>query len=695
MTYLTPIFENFPAGLMHLKAPIWGSTLDPRTGKPSKAPLSHRTGRGVLDNDPEKFGALAEVVGWWKSSPDRHGAIGLGIFLEPGIVAIDIDHAYLPDGVTFKAGVAALVAACEGAYMERSPGGGGVHILMYGTVKGDNFNNRKAAGPDGEVFAVERYKGTPRTFLTMTGHPLAGSPTDIGDAPLGALAALDAYSTSKAPKAKGDTPTALPINMADLPDASTLITVEDLVLVNPALEQFLDIGEAPDRSGAVRDVARALRMADLDGPAMLAWLCANPVCWDVAMSHRGSNPAKAREYLEKEHVQKSLAEDTTGAEVLAMFDVLAPLPSPSAHALGAYVSCLDLLTNPPPPREWVLQDWAARRTVSLFSAAGGIGKSALALHLGLMVALGRPFLGLATTKAPVLGFFAEDETDEIRRRLAGIVRATGVPLAEAAPNLHLVSRLGMSNLLTSPGPDGVLRTTATFAALKAEVMRIRPGLVFLDTSGQTFGGNEVVRRDVTTHFNALQGLALESGAAIIVLAHPAKNDTEYSGSTAFLGSVRSLWFMNRNEGGFLDLKLVKSNYGPLAALQIDRGVGGAYELYEPGVSDAPRRKEIRTEILAEVRAAQQQQRTVSASVTATNYLPTVMGIPKPKQLLHRQVLDELIAEGTLTPRAALGFRLPGAQPRWAWGLAIAPTGVAAPTVGCESLALEGGDEEPD
>jgi hypothetical protein len=653
MQYLTPIVESFPAGLMHLRAPIWGATPDPRTGKPSKAPCDHRTGRLASSTKPELFGTLAEVLTWWKSSPNRHGAAGLGVLMQRGIVGIDIDGAYLPDGVTLKAGAAAIVAACPAAYWEHSPSGKGLRGFAYGTV--DDFTTRTASGDDGEVFGLELYGGTAARFLTVTGHRLPDSAADLGDASPDALASLEAHRPTKAaPKAKGDTPTAPPINMADLPDAAALISAEALADLRPDLVgDFLTEAAWPthsgsekfDRSGAVRQVARALRYADLSPPEMLSWLCANPLIWEYALSKRPAE--RARSFLEKEYVQLAVRTDIAARDIDACFEVLAPLPPPS---VSAYVSLHDVHTNPPPRRVFVWDGWLAAGTLTLLGAAGGTGKTNLAQHLAIACARGLDFLGLPTLRGAVLAWFCEDDAPELRRRQSGMVTHLGLSAEEAAEGVYFASRVGMNNALLVADGSGILRPTEAFKALRAEALRLRPVAIVLDTVAHLFTGNENDRGEVTQFCNLLQGLALETGAAVLLLAHPGKGpDSTWSGSTAWDGSVRSRWFMERGDDGVLALSKKKSNYAALGDLRIVRNDLGAFELHNPGVNDGAKLEEMRHALLREVQACNRRKIPVSHAPSARNYLLKQLDISKAQRAPYHDVLTALIDSGALIP----------------------------------------------
>ncbi|WP_447515077.1 AAA family ATPase, partial [Clostridioides difficile] len=79
-------------------------------------------------------------------------------------------------------------------------------------------------------------------------------------------------------------------------------------------------------------------------------------------------------------------------------------------------------------------------------------------------------------------------------------------------------------------------------------------LIIVDTVADTFPDNENDRYKVNLFIKgALAKLAQETGAAILVLAHPSKSSMQgkdlSSGSTAWDGAVRQKLGMRKNEDG--------------------------------------------------------------------------------------------------------------------------------------------------
>jgi len=81
----------------------------------------------------------------------------------------------------------------------------------------------------------------------------------------------------------------------------------------------------------------------------------------------------------------------------------------------------------PPARRWVLTDCLPLGKVGLLVAPGGTGKSQLALQLAIAVATGTGLADWWTVgeRGPVLALFAEEDEEELHRRLRAILRTTG------------------------------------------------------------------------------------------------------------------------------------------------------------------------------------------------------------------------------------------------------------------------------
>jgi RecA-family ATPase len=228
--------------------------------------------------------------------------------------------------------------------------------------------------------------------------------------------------------------------------------------------------------------------------------------------------------------------------------------------------------RPVPPREWHVADLIPARTVTMLGGDGGTGKSLVALMLACSTALGRPWLRRAVRQGGALYLSAEDDDDELHRRVAAILTAEGASFADL-DNLTIRSLAGEDALLAIPDPKtGVLHPTPLFHELDERIGDEQPALVGLDTLADLHSGQENDRATARQLIGILRGLAIRHDCAVLLLAHPSltgmATGSGLSGSTAWNASVRSRLYLDRVvvDGHEADpdrrvLRTVKTNYG--------------------------------------------------------------------------------------------------------------------------------------
>jgi RecA-family ATPase len=141
----------------------------------------------------------------------------------------------------------------------------------------------------------------------------------------------------------------------------------------------------------------------------------------------------------------------------------------------------------PPARQWLIVDYIPLRQVTLLSGTGGIGKSVLALQLLAASALRREWFGTLFPK-PGAGIYlgAEDEQDEIHRRLAAILSHYHSSFADLTANgFRALAFAGKDAVLATFDRDGRLKVTNLFRALYAEAVKLQPSTIVIDTAADT------------------------------------------------------------------------------------------------------------------------------------------------------------------------------------------------------------------
>jgi RecA-family ATPase len=268
-----------------------------------------------------------------------------------------------------------------------------------------------------------------------------------------------------------------------------------------------------------------------------------------------------------------------------------PTPVAAEPVRFEFFPACDFADKPIPPRHWHVDGLVPGGTVTLLSGDGGTGKSLLALQLAVATASGGRWLGQDVAGGGALYLSAEDDRDELHRRLGDICVSAGARLADL-DRLTLCPLAGEDALLAAQDrATGALRPTALFRDLDARLASERPALAVLDTLADMFPGNENDRTQARQFVGMLRGLAIRHECALLLLAHPSlsglNTGSGTSGSTGWNNSVRSRIYLSRivQDGYEADpdarvLRTLKSNYGPIGgeiSLRWQNGVFGAQE----------------------------------------------------------------------------------------------------------------------
>lgn len=292
----------------------------------------------------------------------------------------------------------------------------------------------------------------------------------------------------------------------------------------------------------------------------------------------------------------------------------------------------------PPPRRWVVEGMIPATKVTLFSGDGGLGKSLLCQQLQTATALGNAWLGAATKPCRTLGIYCEDEAEELQRRQQAILGDLGRDHEDLDLHMAVVSRAGHDNTLATPGDNGMLPTTF-YNQVKTTVANLGAELVILDPSVDLYGGDENDRHQVRSFVQLLARMAQETGAAVLLTAHPSKSAKAsgegFSGSTDWNNSVRSrLYLTAAGEDDQADriVTTPKANYGPNdGRIELIWRDGVFVPARDPSGGDAvdrmaanARDREVRETFLKALRKACDQGMNLSDNAHAGTYAPRVI-----------------------------------------------------------------------
>lgn len=531
---LTPITENFPQELRAL--PRWVTwRYEPRTpgAEPSKVPYDPRAlNSRASSTDPTTWGSFEQAeTAYLEREGDNDAFTGVGIVLDgDGLAGIDIDDC-VTDGTPSPAALA-LLDSLNAAYVEISPSGAGLRGFGYAPPL-DKGANGMLGGMRVEVYSTARY-------LTLTGHTIKAGPL----APLKGFKEL-AERIRGAAKTDPKTGEALPTQQ----DARHAELVRRVLSGDVFHDSLRDLAASlvvcGMKPGAVVNHLRGLMDASA-APHDARWQARRGQIPDlVSSAERKCAPSAFDTVI-----------DADTGEIIQPAPLLKP------------VSVFDCLSHPAPPPAFVWDGYLPRGVVALFGAHGGTGKSTVALMLAVAVATGRPMLGVPTVAAPAVFVSLEDGAGIVRHRLSSVCRAWGIDPASLV-GLTIVDGTENPELFAADNRSAG-DVTAAYQEMVQLVRATQAGLVVVDNASDSFGGDEINRRQVRGFMRALGQVARLTDCAVCLLAHVDKGTSRarkaeggegYSGSTAWHNSARSRLFMTRDESGLLTLEHQKSNLG--------------------------------------------------------------------------------------------------------------------------------------
>jgi RecA-family ATPase len=288
----------------------------------------------------------------------------------------------------------------------------------------------------------------------------------------------------------------------------------------------------------------------------------------------------------------------------AQTNALAVIPSTNNFRL---ISAGSLLASPPQARNWLIKDFLPSRVVAALIAAGGTGKSYLAMHIAISVASGSSLFGkfIPIKPAKVVFISGEDDSTEIQRRLHAVMHGMPVQLKTSVNiNLNFIDLADAFELFTQKPASGEVQITDVPAKLVQAIKQVAGDsvdLIIVDPVSRFRGGEENAASDTTRFVQSLQYLRDQLGATVLALHHVNKgaktNGTSQNnarGSSAFIDGVRLVYELNalsdaETEKAYgrqiimpsvLTLSSVKSNYGaPIAPIILCKRADGSLEQF--------------------------------------------------------------------------------------------------------------------
>lgn len=316
-----------------------------------------------------------------------------------------------------------------------------------------------------------------------------------------------------------------------------------------------------------------------------------------------------------------------------------------------------------PRRRWLVPGRIPMRAVTILSGDGASGKTTILLQLCAAVPRGTDWLGaVIEEQGPSMFITAEEDQDEVHRRLAAIVQHRGHSFSDLG-DFHFSCLSGEESVLGVPTREGSIKATALFEKIERSATVLKPRLIAIEAAADVYGGDENNRGQVRQFIQLLRRLALAADAAVVLIQHPSVTGMAEgqgrSGSTGWRNSARSqLYFASpkRSEddpdSDLRELRVVKSNYGrsgETVAVRWEHGVfvpAGAQSPIERAAAEA----DVDTRFLALLEQATAQGRSVGPN-SGKNYAPTIFAaMPEAGSVKARafaQAMERLLSAGKI------------------------------------------------
>lgn len=215
-------------------------------------------------------------------------------------------------------------------------------------------------------------------------------------------------------------------------------------------------------------------------------------------------------------------------------------------------------------REWLIKGWLPANTLTLFTGQGGIGKSYLTLQVVAALTMGlkdcyldplsdsQEFETLEGGPINVVYASYEDEPIESAQRLCQIQGMLQWPDYQLIREKLTFVDMKLHGPIWGVSEEKHVSTRGhmlpTGDALLQICKEAGAHLLVLDPLAGAFGGNENDRTAAREFAAYMSGWAQENECAILSIAHPPKTKgVDYSGSTDWEGSCRSMWSLKIEE----------------------------------------------------------------------------------------------------------------------------------------------------
>jgi hypothetical protein len=191
---------------------------------------------------------------------------------------------------------------------------------------------------------------------------------------------------------------------------------------------------------------------------------------------------------------------------------------------------LPLIEAAIPPRNWIVPGFLLRKMLTVLVAPSGSGKSLLTLHLALALASNIEWAGWRPREAcNVLVVNAEDDVDEMKRRIAGMLYYMTIDQQAIAERFVIADNPDGVVLARFDARTKTLVRTPLVETLLQLIVLNRIDVIFVDPFAETFEGDENSNSELKWAGMLWREIARKTNAAICLVHHTKKYATGMAG----------------------------------------------------------------------------------------------------------------------------------------------------------------------
>lgn len=210
-------------------------------------------------------------------------------------------------------------------------------------------------------------------------------------------------------------------------------------------------------------------------------------------------------------------------EKWAIPDPVTVVPEDLEHLPLAATFLHELAVAMIPKRQWILGTCLLKQYLSVLIAAPGVGKSTLCIAQAIAIITGKEITGQTVHRTGKVWIYNnEDETDELKRRLAAALQHHNIDFSEIKGQLALNSGADRPLLIAKLMPDGSIIRTPDVEACIEHIKKNNISVFIADPFVETHELEENSNQQIKAVSQMFRDIARRADCAVLLVHHTSK-----------------------------------------------------------------------------------------------------------------------------------------------------------------------------